>query len=174
MSQLNNIDYQKHQHHQRGVILAATLMIMLVLSLIAISAMDTAGMEGKMTRNTIERQLAFESAETALRAAGAYIRNTMARPSATNSCTTSPCVFSSSALRPGWWETTNDNFWGEKGTQVNNAYYIIEEREFVSDSLSVGHNIPTGRDFYNLTARGKSLASSGESMLQGTFVKRYN
>lgn len=174
MTELKHISYQQQRHQQKGAILAATLMIMLVLSLIGITAMETAGLEGIMARNTIDRQLAFQSAEIALRSAGDYVRKRTTRPSATNSCNSPPCVLDSSALTPGWWEAGDDSFWESNGSQVGEAYYIIEERAFVSDSLSVGHNIPTGRDFYSLTARGKIQTSSGEAILQGTFVKRYN
>ncbi len=174
MSELTSLNSQKPPHRQKGAVLAATLMITVVLSLIGITAMESAGLEGKMARNAIDRQLAFQSAEAALRAAETYIRNTTARAAPVSSCDSPPCVMDSSLLNPGWWETSSDSFWSSNGAPVDNAYYIIEERAFVPDSLSVGHNIPTGRDFYDLTARGKAQTSSGQAILQGTYVKRYN
>ncbi len=168
------IFYGKQPSRQNGAILAATLMMLLVISLIGITAMETASLQGKMARNTIDRQLAFQAAETAFRTAGSYIRNTTERPKATSNCNSPPCILDSTALSSGWWDTSSDSFWTSNGTQVGDAQYVIEERAFVPDSLSVGHNIPTGRDFYNITSRGKTQTSSGQAILQGAFVKRYN
>lgn len=52
---------------QRGSALIVSLMILLVMSIIGISAMNTTTMEEKMASNTSQRQLAYQAAQTALR-----------------------------------------------------------------------------------------------------------
>ena len=152
----------------------ATLMLVFVLSLIATTAMQSAGLEGKMVRNHIDRSIAFQSAEAAMREAGSQLKNATARPDAMRNCSSAPCVLDSSLLEPGWWETADDELWSNKGVQTGNAYYVIEEGEFVPDALSVGHAVPTGRNFYIITSKGMEQTNSGKVILQGAFVKRFN
>ena len=152
----------------------ATLMLVFVLALIATTAMQSAGLEGKMARNHIDRNIAFQAAEAALRKAGRELEKTTARPAAVQSCTQPPCVLEPSLLEPGWWNTTDDKFWSSNGTWTGNAYYIIEEGAFVPDALSIGHAMPTGRSFYTLTSKGVEKNSASRVILQGAFVKRFN
>ncbi len=165
---------KSHLHRERGAILAATLMLVFVLSLVATAAMQSAGLEGKMARNYIDRGLAFQSAEAALRDAESSLKEATSRPSVTSECNSPPCVLESSLLEPDWWKTADDDFWSNNGKRVGNAYYIIEEGPFVPDALSIGHSVPTGRNFYTLTSKGTEQTNSSLVILQGAFVKRFN
>ena len=55
-------------HKQSGVVLVAALIILVVLTLLGIAAMDTTGIEMKMSNNMRDQQQAFESAEFILTA----------------------------------------------------------------------------------------------------------
>ncbi len=167
-------DRQRIPRRERGAILAATLMLVFVLSLIATTAMQSAGLEGKLARNYIDRGIAFQSAEAALRQAGTHLKEAIARPAAVRNCDNPPCILEATLLEPGWWETADDTFWNTNGIQAGDAYYIIEEGPFVPDSLSIGHTAPTGRNFYTLTSRGMKPGNAGQVVLQGAFVKRFN
>ena len=54
-------------NNQRGVVLVAGLLILVILSLLGITTMQTSTIEEKMTSNMSQRQLAFQAAEAALR-----------------------------------------------------------------------------------------------------------
>ena len=60
---------------QAGAALVVSLFILLVMTLIGVSSMQTTTMEEKMASNTREHQQAFEAAESALRAAEAHIED---------------------------------------------------------------------------------------------------
>jgi type IV pilus assembly protein PilX len=61
--------------NQRGVALFISLVLLLVLTIIGVSAVQTTSLEERMARNTNDSVLAFESAEVALRTAEAFLRS---------------------------------------------------------------------------------------------------
>lgn len=63
----------KNPINQRGYILITSLIFMLVLTLVAISAMDTTTMELRMSNNTVLKSRSFESSEAMRTLAGELI-----------------------------------------------------------------------------------------------------
>ena len=68
----------RHRHpastsRQGGSVLAISLLMLLVLTVLGISAMDTTVMENRMAANSVQRQLAHQAAEAALREAEAWL-----------------------------------------------------------------------------------------------------
>jgi type IV pilus assembly protein PilX len=61
--------------NQRGVALFISLVLLLVLTIIGVSAVQTTSLEERMARNTNDSVLAFESAEVALRTAETFLRS---------------------------------------------------------------------------------------------------
>lgn len=59
---------------QRGISLLISLLLLAVLSIATISAMQTAGLQERISGNTRDRTLAFNAAESALRDAEEYLR----------------------------------------------------------------------------------------------------
>lgn len=55
-----------HERHQRGTVLVISLVILLILTILGISAMGTSSLEEKMSGNIQESTHAFESAESGL------------------------------------------------------------------------------------------------------------
>ena len=55
-----------HRHNQQGALLILTLVILLVVSMLGMSTIDTSGLEMKMSSNSRTQQLAFEAAEYTL------------------------------------------------------------------------------------------------------------
>ena len=51
---------------QRGAVLAVSLVLLLVMTILGISNMKSSSLELKMVKNTESRQHAFQAAETAL------------------------------------------------------------------------------------------------------------
>lgn len=60
-------------HRQRGAVLVVSLIMLLIVTLIAVSSMQGTIMEEKMAGNTRDRNLAFQTAESALREAETYV-----------------------------------------------------------------------------------------------------
>lgn len=63
----------KALRRQRGAILAVSLIILLVMTLVGITGLQTTTLEERMAGNMRDRALAFESAESALRFAEDFI-----------------------------------------------------------------------------------------------------
>jgi type IV pilus assembly protein PilX len=61
--------------NQRGVALFISLVLLLVLTIIGVSAVQTTSLEERMARNTHDSILAFQSAEVALRTAENFLQN---------------------------------------------------------------------------------------------------
>lgn len=58
---------------QRGSVLIVSLLMLLVLTIIGITAMSTSTLEEKMAGNSRDQNLAFQATEAALRDAEAYV-----------------------------------------------------------------------------------------------------
>jgi len=61
------------QYRQRGVVLVVSLIMLLVVTLIAVSSMQGTVLEEKMAGNTLDRNLAFQTTESALREAEIFV-----------------------------------------------------------------------------------------------------
>ena len=61
------------RYHQRGVALIITLLILLVMTIVSVSSVQTTTIEERMAGNLRDRNLAFQAAETALRNAESFI-----------------------------------------------------------------------------------------------------
>jgi type IV pilus assembly protein PilX len=61
-------------NNQRGVALFISLVLLLVLTIIGVSAVQTTSLEERMARNTHDSVLAFEAAEVALRSGETFLR----------------------------------------------------------------------------------------------------
>ena len=70
---LNNKAYPLHK--QSGAVLAVSLMILLMMTLIGVSSMRGTVLQERMASNTKDRNQAFQAAETAIREAEAYLQS---------------------------------------------------------------------------------------------------
>jgi type IV pilus assembly protein PilX len=62
---------------QQGAILIVSMLLLLVMTLLGITAVSTSTLEEKMASNNRQRQLAFQSASSALRDAETWLRTTV-------------------------------------------------------------------------------------------------
>ena len=69
---------------QAGVVLVVSLIMLMLLTLIGVSGMQSTGIEEKMAGNMRDRNLAFQAAEAALRHAEQFIEDGNANSLATN------------------------------------------------------------------------------------------
>ena len=61
------------RRHQNGAVLVVSLVILLVVTMLAISSMQSSSLEERMAGNTNDRNLAFQSTESALREAEVFV-----------------------------------------------------------------------------------------------------
>jgi len=71
---LRKTQLRAHISSQSGIALPIALILLLVSTLIGVTALRTSALSEKMTRNTIQREVAFSKAETALLEAETLVR----------------------------------------------------------------------------------------------------
>lgn len=63
-----NLQHAQQRVGQRGAVLVVCLLVLLMMTLIGVTGMQSTSLEEKMAGNTRDRNLAFQAAESALRA----------------------------------------------------------------------------------------------------------
>lgn len=141
---------------QRGASLVVSLIILMVLTLIGVTAMQTTTMEEKMTGQLRNRELAFQAAEAALRGGESIVQKIVAG--------------------------TIAHDFGEDGeTEYESSYatslsHVSANPEIVidavpappGDSLQAGV-IPENEFYYRITVTATGASDSAQVVLQSTF-----
>jgi len=169
---------------QQGTVLIVSLIMLLVLTLIGVSGMKTSTMEEKMTRNLHDRNLAFQAAEAALRAAEQNIQDNII---ATNifDADGSDGLYDRSDMRIweniGW--TANDSL---EYSGFDSSYKVSSPPRYVIQHLSTtmdaadalnqgnyGQGTGAGKiETFLITARGTGGSDNTVVILQSTWGKR--
>jgi len=176
---------------QRGATLLTSLLLLLVLTVLGLTAMQMSRMEERMAGNTRDSTAAFEGAESALRNGEALLRQQSARPP---DCGAPPClsslpVWSAGALGPiesqpaSWWLPSTGNALPFTDTQGNASMsgqntdptLVIEHLGFVrtDGGVETGEEPPVGRDFYRITAHATGASGHANALLQSTYARKF-
>lgn len=172
-------ELSKHFRTQRGGALVVTLLLLLVMTLIGVTGMQVTSLEEKMTGNMRDRNLAFQAAESALRAGEEFL--TTATLSTFSGNTEGLYKFTS--LTTPWWQGID---WSDSDAVITytptdgakladvaaNPAYIIEELPSVpkaGESLEAG--TPADINYYRVTARGTGGTSTAIVMLQSIYKR---
>ncbi|MDZ7663692.1 pilus assembly PilX family protein [Thiohalophilus sp.] len=152
---------------QQGVVLIVSLMLLVVITLLGISGMRNTTLDERMAGNMRDLQLAFYSAESALREAEQQIK-VISLPPFNN---TNGYYETDSTL----WQTID---WSDTSAVIQvtttidevsapPAYYVEEMPATPSDgSLEAG--IPHDSEVYRITARGVGGSTTSVAILQAT------
>lgn len=182
---------------QRGTALVVSLVFLLLLTILAVTAVSTSTLEEKMAGNVKDKNLAFQAAEAALVDAELRIRNNT--PGGfTAACTGGLCLPAPSSSTPVWnvvdWSNgsttsipygslTGANYTA-LGTFAQSPRYIIEDLPeppaSTSDSSSSGSlawdsarraRVAKGGNYYRITARAVGGTPNSQVMVQSIYVK---
>ena len=168
---------------QAGVALFISLVMLLVLTIAGVSAVQTTSLEERMARNTHDRLIAFQAAESALREAEGFLLNNA----------NSTALFTDGGAN-GLWTTApfnqderwKGNIWdtgSAQSVEVNAAIndvaqqprFIVEwlatvQREENSEQLGSSYNALFDRiEVFRVTARGVGGSPNARVMLQSHF-----
>jgi type IV pilus assembly protein PilX len=155
--------------------------MLLILTLLAVSVMESSLVEERMAGNNLDRNIAFQVAEAALRAGEARVASFGNRPQPINGVA-SGSVSGLDAIppaSPNWWAGKDDAWWTTNGTEYDQDFagtnehprYIIEEYDEVCDG-AVDPTIRQCKIVYRVTA----IAWGGRNttvLLQSLFARRY-
>lgn len=161
---------------QNGIALVVSLIMLLLMTLLAVSSMRTTILEEKMAGNFKDRNSAFQASESALRAGENYLRTTMVLPTFDGS--TAGLYQPTTLGTISRWDQVNWSNAGEVvayvglpgvATQPN---YIIEELQPIAElggSLEVGAALENR--FYRVTAQGVGATANAVVQLQSTYKR---
>ncbi|HKK14559.1 MAG TPA: PilX N-terminal domain-containing pilus assembly protein [Gammaproteobacteria bacterium] len=163
--------------------LVVSLLILLVLTIIGVTAMSTTNLEEKMAGNMRTKNLTFQAAESGLRAGenrfsaggtwattipgvgGAGVNRIWAKDA--------PGDFTNLATHgPPWWASHAISVAGNYGTPNPDPRYLLELYHFSPDSLNPEDTAKRRGVFhFEVTAYGD--LSHSDSVLQSVYAKRY-
>jgi len=172
---------------QTGIVLVISLIMLLLLTIIGVTAMRVTGLEEKMTGNYRNGALAFQASESALRDAEAWISSRVVEPEWNN--TGSNNIWTLNIMDPddsnssGWWSERDDAWWQANATVfsgsalsvVRDPRYIIEHKQHIPDTLVIGSGgaAGEGNTYYQVTAKGTGGTTQSQVLLQSITVRRY-
>lgn len=163
---------------QRGAVLVVALILLLVMTVLGVTGMRSAFLEERMTGNTQDLNIAFESGEAALRVGEALLRQPVLPDFSGADGLHQPADAEDLPV----WETVD---WGDTNavlayTDLDDApgklsraeaRYLIEELPPITspgESLAADTPIDEG-GFYRITARGVGTNGTTIVMLQTTY-----
>ena len=179
-------------NRQKGAVLAVSLIILLIMTIIGLQGMSSTTLEERMSRNYRDSQLSFQAAETALRDAENLVQSTafnLANYDA--SCTNGLCFNGTSGACPAvtpatphwvgttvWSDPTKYKVYtGSITGVIAKPKYIIEFRCYVQTNPSLPEPTTTPgtndewSEMYRITALGFGASDTSRTMLQSTYKK---
>lgn len=161
---------------QRGAVLVVSLIILLIVTMLAVGSMRNTILEEKMAGNTSDRNLAFQSTESAVREAEVFVESVVSLGNFGDS----GGLRGRTALEPSfyatntWSDTSNHVVAGtDFGAYANPQYYVkhvttVAGTEGSLNLSGYGDNKGTGDvTIFRITARGTGAsADSAEVFLR--------
>lgn len=175
------------RQRQKGAAIFIALIMLLVMTIIGITASQTTTLEEKMAGNLRDQTLALQAGEAALRWTETWVGDQVDEPTPVPVCgsgcddtvwvlNTLPFDVTSAAL----WSTASvrSNYIGLPTTGLGKVAAaprsVVEEHSFIKDNLNQGKQADTaGQMFYRLTADGTGGTTSAKALLQSTYSRRY-
>lgn len=170
---------------QQGVTLIIALVLLMVVSLLGMSAMRSTTLEEKMASNTQDQGLAFQAAEAALRAGIEQI--TVAENAGfTDNCVSGYCTAADGNDGVGRWDDDVLDVWDTAGRHqaaaglsgvASQPLYIIEKLDYASapntPSMVMGYGAAStaAQNYYRITARGTGGTDTAVALLQTLYVQ---
>jgi type IV pilus assembly protein PilX len=173
----------RRRRFQRGMILIVSMILLLVMTILALTVAQTSRMQERMAGNYRDSDLSFQAAEAGLRSAEEFLWDQAGQPI---TCGAPPCdvyqadTFDDTDLRvqdEAWWNEHGREY-GDAGTHEvegvqEDPRYVVEELGFTPFSLTVGKGVPAGRTFYRNSARAYGGTKSAQSVVESTFTRPY-
>jgi len=177
-------------NQQKGAVLAVSLIILLVMTIIGLQGISSTTLEERMSRNYRDSQLSFQAAETALRDGEAFVESTLFKlTDYTTTCTNGLCFNGGAsgcpAVKATPWETSS--IWSGAGSHKGYSgtipqvfaqpKYIVEFRCYIPADPNAPVPVSTPgtssewAEMYRITALGFGASDTSRTMLQSTYKK---
>ena len=169
---------------QNGSVLLISLVILLILTIVGVSAMRNTTLEEKMAGNMRDKGLSFQAAEATLRAAEKYIEDNVVSTQAFDA-DGSDGFYDKSDMRV--WKTLSwDDNDSIENSDFDSAYNVAESPRFIVQHIAsitsdenilnlgnYGQNTGAGTvEVFLITARATGGSGGAPVLLQTTYGKR--
>ncbi|HBB40033.1 MAG: hypothetical protein COW73_01065 [Nitrospirae bacterium CG18_big_fil_WC_8_21_14_2_50_70_55] len=166
---------------ERGAVLVVSLFLLVVLTLLGLTAMQGTTMETRIASNREDQSIAFEAAEAALRQGEAVIQAMTTPPIPVSAACVADCgVWAPGALFVDYDAYRDPAVWADPripvagdllaGVAAPPAYAIeLISIDTAGGSLLVGWT--GGRYYFQVTARGTGASSAAHVVLQSSVVR---
>lgn len=177
MTAMNPLFLPLQPSSQRGIALVTSLMFLVTLTLLGMAAMRGTILEERMAGNARDRDLAFQSAEAALRTAERELIPGAPLIEFSEDTARTPRI--ANATLHDYWQNTHDwdngdsveLDWQPAGTSAR-PRYVIEELGVTSGSTGgLGIAALSNSGLYRLTARGVGRNNNTVVMLQAIYER---
>lgn len=168
--------------YQNGAVLIAGLILLLIITLIGISSMQSVALDEKMTANMRDATLAFQATESALSDGEEWLKNQLTPPDGVSSCDTNPChvwdlnrLGNVSINAQSWWTSVGRPFSGTLNGVQTQPHYVIEYYGFVPYELSPdARSKGLGYYYYKVTAHGTGALDTSKVQLESIYTTQFN
>lgn len=164
-------------HKQQGVVLFVSLILLLVLTLIAVSSMQSNIMEERMAGNMRNQDMAFQAAEAALRDGETFLQNPVL-PAFDNTSGNFQPADPAAGETPRWesvdWSNAGSvhTYSGKEISGIaSDPAYIVEEMPATASGSSLASDTPGVHEVYRITARAVGGSSDAVVILQSTYKR---
>ncbi|MCD2449274.1 PilX N-terminal domain-containing pilus assembly protein [Methylicorpusculum oleiharenae] len=157
---------------QSGVVLVVSLIMLLLLTLVGVTGMQTTGLEEKMAGNMRDKNLAFQAAESALKVAEYSLALTLPTFSAAGtggfySDPSTPDISDAELKKDSFWTTNPNTVATSTVTELGNG--IAAPRYIIQDLGCVPGGPCPGPHLYRLTVRATGGSTNTVVILQSIF-----
>ncbi len=172
-------------HRQQGAVLVVSLLLLLVLTVLALTASQSTRLQERMAGNARDTDLAFQAAEAGLREAEARLdtlaaanggRPTDCGPDQNCDVRQRSVDYIDFARDDDWWSTNGLEYGGDEqqiSGIVRDPEYHTEVWAEVRDTLTVGRPGAAGTAFYVHTAKSLGGTDTATVVLQSVQALRY-
>lgn len=161
---------------QHGAVLFVSLVVLVVMTLVGLTAMQGTGLDERMAGNLRDRTLAFEAAEAALREAGELIDAPDFAPTRVATAPTPTLT----ELQTSGVQIDQSGDTGQELLRIGVSQpprYLIEETAVVLPGGGVESSILATREgaehYYAVTALGYGSTSQARVVLQSILARRF-
>ena len=155
--------------NQAGVVLIVSLFMLLLLSLIGLSGMQSTALEEKMASNSRDQNIAFQAAETALRAGETFIEDAIS--SDKSNFITNPVHANGLHLETEDVDYKAAASWGnDKSAEYSGTIPLVAAKprfyiEYIKDIAPIS--------YFRVTARGTGRQSTSQVFLRSHYGKKF-
>lgn len=169
---------------ERGAVLVVSLLLLLIMTIIGVTALTTNSLEERIAGNLRDQDLAFQAAESSVRACEGYVVSTSLTGQFTATCDNGLCV-PATAPPPYVWQDTTLNVWNgtaRSRAPTNTLSNVTSQPRYIVEDVTSAFGCLPGEScvvgfgqtpvlLYRCTGRGVGGTATAVVMNQSIYKK---